>query len=393
VQAPPTQTLFVVVAHAVASGLNDVSVQTGAPLPQAMDDVAAHGFVEVQAVPAVHAVQLLAGAPLHTPVGTVEVVQAVPAGWPVASVQTGAPLAQLMVAVAVQTFDEVQAAPWVHATQVEEVPLQTPGARVVVVQAVPAGLRVPSTQAGGTDEQLIVPAAAQGPLEVQALPGAHELQVLGGLPPGPVHTLPVPAHTVLTGTPEEGSSTQTGAPVEQLMVAFDRQGLLGVQAAPAEHGTQLPELPLHTPATLVVGSVQGVPFATNVWSVQTGPPEEHTMAALVAHGSVVVQVAPAVHATQLLDDPLQTPAAPVLVVQAVPAVLNVWSVQTGAPELHTMAAVTPQAVVEVQLAPAVHALQVPVESQTPVPPAAGVHAVPGAAVWVTVQTGTPEPQL
>lgn len=66
---------------------------------------------------------------------------------------------------------------------------------------------------------------------------------------------------------------------------------------------------------------------------------------------------------------------------------------TSAPELHTMIAVAPQAVVGVQLAPAAHAIQVPVTSHTPLPPVASVHAVPAVADVSTVQTGAPDAQL
>jgi hypothetical protein len=150
-----------------------VSVQTGAPLLQTRDDVAAHGFVEVQAVPAVQAVQALVVGPLHTPAAPPEVVQAVPAVEPVWSVQTGAPLEQSMVALAMQTSVDVHEAPCVHATQVDDVPLHTPVVPVVVVQPTPGELRGPSTQSGKPVVQLIEAVGAQGPLGVQVMPGVH----------------------------------------------------------------------------------------------------------------------------------------------------------------------------------------------------------------------------
>ena len=75
----PRQTLFVVELHTVPSGSYAVSAQTGAPLPQTMDETVAHGFVEVQAVPEAQSVQTPVE-PLQTPV-TVPELQAVPAGW------------------------------------------------------------------------------------------------------------------------------------------------------------------------------------------------------------------------------------------------------------------------------------------------------------------------
>lgn len=54
-------------------------MQTGVPVEQSMVAVDTHGFVEVQAAPCVHAVQMPLG--LHTPVTPPDVVQAVPAGW------------------------------------------------------------------------------------------------------------------------------------------------------------------------------------------------------------------------------------------------------------------------------------------------------------------------
>jgi hypothetical protein len=179
----------------------------------------------------------------------------------------------------------------------------------------------------------------------------------------------------------------------QLIVALAMHGLLGVHAAPCVHGTQLADVPLHTPTAPLTLSVQPVPAALNAPSVQTGAPLEQTMVAPFTQGPLAVHGAPDVHGTQLPDVPLHTPVAPVLVVQLVPADLYVWSVQTGAPEEHTMVPVAPQASVGVQLAPGVHALQVPVESHAPLAPVDVVHAVPTAAVCVTVQTGVPEAQL
>jgi hypothetical protein len=109
------------------------------------------------------------------------------------------------------------------------------------------------------------------------------------------------------------------------------------------------------------------------------------MVALAAQGFEEVQAAPWVQAVHTPPMP-QTPLAPPEVVQNDPTALNVWSVQTGAPLLHTMVAVASQGFDEVQLAPALQGVHTPAELHTPAVPLT-VHEVPiGAVVW-TVQTG------
>jgi hypothetical protein len=122
----------------VPSSWNVVSVQTGAPVSQVVAAAVAQGFVEVQDAPGVHAV--------HTPAllqvpDVVPEVQAVPTGWNVWSVQTGAPLVQTVVALVAQGFVEVHAAPCVHELHVALVPLHTP-CTPLTLHAIPAAWNV-----------------------------------------------------------------------------------------------------------------------------------------------------------------------------------------------------------------------------------------------------------
>jgi hypothetical protein len=100
-------------------------------------------------------------------------------------------------------------------------------------------------------------------------------------------------------------------------------GLAGVQASPAVHDAQVPEL--HT-----MFVPHDVPFATFPDSVQTGVPEVQTVMAVRQGLPVTVQLAPAVHAVHV-PVALQT----LLVPHAVPAARLVFlSVQTGDPVEH-----------------------------------------------------------
>jgi hypothetical protein len=165
---------------------------------------------------------------------------------------------------------------------------------------------------------------------------------------------------------------QTGAPVEQSIAAVASQGFDEVHAAPCVQAVHAPPA-LQTPLPPPIAT-HDEPAATNVRSSQTGAPVEQSMVALVAQGLDEVQAAPgvqAVHTPPLLQTPLPPPA----VVHAVPAILNVWSVQTGAPLEQFTVALAAHGFVEVQAVPAAQAVQVPA-SQTPliVP---DVHGVPG----------------
>lgn len=111
-QAPPLQTWFV--PHTVPSGFAMVSVQTGAPVVGSQAMAASwHGLVETQAAPAAQA---------HAPaLQASPVPQAVPSRTLPVSVQTGAPVPQVIAAVLqVGSVVEVQAAP---AVQGEHAPL------------------------------------------------------------------------------------------------------------------------------------------------------------------------------------------------------------------------------------------------------------------------------
>ena len=166
------------------------------------------------------------------------------------------------------------------------------------------------------------------------------------------------------------------------MSAVAVHGPEAVQAAPWVHAVHTP-LALQTP--VVAPEVQAAPTAMKVRSVQAGAPDEQSMVAVAAQGLAEVHVASwvqAAHTPAVLHTPLVVPC-----VQAVPTVAYVWSVHTGAPLVQTMEAVAAQAFVEVQAAPDVQALQVPGASHTPVPPAAGVQALPTGRTDSTVQTG------
>jgi hypothetical protein len=328
-----------------------LSVQTGAPLEQLMVAVAAHGLVDVQLASGEQAVQvpLVPQTPLVVPC-----VHGVPGVWNVWSVQTGAPLVQLMVAVASQTLLEVHAAPCVHALHTPVAPLHTP-ATPPEVQANPADWNVWSLQTGAPVEQSIVAVTSQGFDDVQVAPCVQEMQdpVVLQTPVMVPEVHPVPAALKVW-------SVQTGAPLPQAMVAVASQGFEEVQLAPALHCVHTPAA-LHTPATPPV--VHDVPTVTKVWSVQTGAPLLHTMEAVASQGFEEVQAAPALHGVHT-PAALHTPAAPP-VVHDVPTAAKVWSVQTGRPEEQTVTADVAQGLVEVQEAP--HRAKFQTVRSTPLP--------------------------
>lgn len=134
----PVELQTALVPQDVPVPTNVRSVQTGVPVEQSIVAVRAHGLLEVHDAPCVHAVHT--PLELHTPVAPPGVVQAVPPGWRAWSVQTGAPLEQLIAAVSAHGLLEVQAAPCVHAVQTPAV-LQTP-VTVLVEHGVPAAAKV-----------------------------------------------------------------------------------------------------------------------------------------------------------------------------------------------------------------------------------------------------------
>lgn len=317
--APLMQTPPELEPHCVASAWNVVSVQTGAPLLQLIAAAVAHGFVLEHASPAVHAPHASGGfdvGPLHTPAAPPDVVQAVPAGKPAPSMQTAVPDEQSIDAVVMQGPLGGHDAPWVHAMHVEELPLQTPGAPVVVVHPIPADRSSPSLHTADPVVQSIDAPTTHGPLGEHEAPCVHRLHWLAG---GPLHTapgMPMQAEPAGTGVP----STQTGAPVEQSIDALVMQAPLGVQAAPWVHWTHDAAEPSQTPAAPDT-VVHAVPAAFGAPSLHAGPPPEQSMVALLMHGPLGVHDAPCVHCTQSLDVPLQTPGCPIVSVHAVPALL------------------------------------------------------------------------
>ncbi len=334
------------------------SVHAGAPELQSMVAVAVHGFVEVQAAPWVHDV--------HTPVveQTTFVPQLVPAARKVRSVQIP-PVLHSMVANAAQGFVEVQAAPSVQAMQAP------PGEQTCPVpQLVPAARNVRSVHTGAPELHSMVAVAAQGFVEVQAAPWAHDVHA-----PVAEQTMSVPQ---LVPAARNVRSVHTGAPELHSTVELVAHGLgvVGVQAAPWVHDVQTPV------AEQTMSVPQLVPAARNVRSVHMGAPELHSIVELVAQGFVEVQAAPWVH-------DVHAPAAEQtrFVPQFVPAARKVRSVHAGAPELHSMVAVAAQRFVEVQAAPWVQEVQTPVVEQTWSVP----QLVPGARKVWSVHTGKPEP--
>jgi hypothetical protein len=354
-----------------------VSAHTGAPVEQAMAAPVAHGFVDVQAVPAAHAVQALL-VPLHTP-ATPPDVQAAPAAVKVWSTQTATPLEQSMAAVAAHGLLEVHAAPCVQAPHVPAL-LHTPTVDPDV-HAVPGALNVWTVQTGAPLVQSVVAVAAQTLLDVHAAACVHALHT----PVGPLHTPATPP--VVQAVPAGWNvSVQTGAPLEHTMEAVASQGL-EAQAAPCVHAVHAPlalQTPLPPPAT-----VQEEPTVTNVWSLQTGAPVEQSMVAVAAQALFEVQVAPWVQAVQVdgvggdVELGLQTPLPPPAGMQGVPAALYVWSVHTG-PGEQLMVAVAAHGLVEVQGGPAVQEVHTPA-LQNPLEP----HAVLSARNVRSVQTAAP----
>jgi hypothetical protein len=173
---------------------------------------------------------------------------------------------------------------------------------------------------------------------------------------------------------------QTDTPLEQSMVALVAHGLLEVQAASCVQAAQVDgvggdvELGLQTPT--VDPDVHAVPGVLNVWSLQTGAPLVQSVVAVASQTLLEVHAAPCVHALHTPVAPLHTPATPPEV-QAVPASWNVRSVQTGAPVPQSMVAVRSQGFDDVQVAPAVQEMHDPAPLQTPVM-VPDVHPMPAA---------------
>jgi hypothetical protein len=133
------------------------------------------------------------------------------------------------------------------------------------------------------------------------------------------------------------------------------QAGVGVQAVPATQAVHLPA----RHAGGLLPAPQEVPSARTEVAVQTWVPVAQEYAAVRTQGSVRVHAAPAVQAMQAPDE-LQTWFVP----QAVPAGLEVRVVHTGDPLEHSNVAVAAQGSVEVQAAPWVQATQAPAALQT-----------------------------
>ncbi len=146
--------------------------------------------------------------------------------------------------------------------------------------SVPTGRLPLATHAEVPVAQEVMP-SLHGSDGVHAAPATHGTQLPA------LHTRSVPQLAPLaTLVP---ASWQVELPVVQVSVPV-WQGLVGVQAPPAVHATQVPLL-----QTRLVPHVE--PLATFPVSAQTEAPVTHDVAP-VRHGFVGWQLAPAVHATQ-----------------------------------------------------------------------------------------------
>jgi hypothetical protein len=227
-----------------------------------------------QGPPAVHGTQ--APAPLQTRL----VPQLMPADLLVPSMHCCVPVAQEVVPFLQALFGlVVHAAPSAQETQVPE-PLQT----MLVPQAVPAPLFVPSTQVWAPVSQAVDPLRQTLGLPVQEAPTVHATQ------------LPVPLQTMLVPQPRPGallvSSTQVWPPVAQDVAPFRQMLGLVVQARPGLQATQLPE-PLQTMLL-----PQLVPPAFGVPLAQVCAPLMHDATPLKQGLGLPEQLCPSVHIPQ-----------------------------------------------------------------------------------------------
>jgi hypothetical protein len=402
----PLQTMFV--PQLVPAALLLPSTHVIAPVEHDVVPFlqAAFGFV-AQALPVVH------GPHVPAPLQTIFVPQVVPAALLLPSTHVIAPVEHDVIPFLQAAFGLVaQRLPAVHDPQAPA-PLQT----MFGPQMVPAALLLPSTHVIAPVEHDVVPflQAAFG-LVAQALPAVHATHV-----PAPLQTMfvpqPAPAALLLP-------STQAITPVTQDVVPFLHEVGLVVHAMPAVQAPQIPAL-----QTMFVPHV--VPFATFPVSPHTGTPVTHEVAP-VLQWFVGWQAAPLVHTPQVpllqtMFVPHDAPfarfrpvSAHVIVgaqvcvpawhrfagVQASPVVHDVHapllqtmfvphdvplatlpdSVQTGPPDVHTVAPVRHGLPVTGQLAPTVQFVHTPVALQTMFIP----HDVPAARlVFLSVQTGNP----
>jgi hypothetical protein len=196
-----------------------------------------------------------------------------------------------------------------------------------------------------------------------------------------------------------------GAPLVQSIAAESTHGSLAYwleQSAPcvqAVHvlGVALLQTPVYVPFT----SPQGVPASLYVSTSHVGTPVLQPVTVVAAHSLSEVHEAAGSHATHVLGVPgplgLHVPAAPVEVVQDVPAATYVCGTHCSWPLEQSIAAVATHGsaalAVLVQSAPCAQATHVPAVLQTPAVLALVVQDVPGDALCVTVHTGPVEVQV
>ncbi len=183
--------------------------------------VLAHGFVGVQAAPALQVAQTWLAEQYWL------VPQVAPAGSQVWGTHTDDPVAHEVSAVAAQRLSAAQSAPAVQALQMP-VPLQT----WLGPQVTPAATGVVSRHTGVPVVQEIAP-FMQAFVGVQAAPLAH-----GRHCPLAVQTAPVPQEVPGGRKPV---SVQTGEPDPQAMAPPAEQGLPVLHVAPAVHAVQTPD--------------------------------------------------------------------------------------------------------------------------------------------------------
>jgi hypothetical protein len=311
----------------------------------------------VQEPPAVHETQ----AP--EALQTMLLPQLVPGALLPPSMQVWLPEAQEVVPFLQTLGLPVQEPPAVQETHVP-LPLQTK----LVPQLVPAALLPPSMQVIAPVEHEVAPFLQLPGLPVQACPAVHETQA-----PEPLQTMLVPQPVPAGLLPP---STQVIAPVEQEVVPFMQLPGLPVQACPAVHETQAPELLQTMLVPQLVPDAFGVPLA------QIAVPVEHD-ATPFAHGfGLPEQLCPSV---QVPQKPL--PSQTLFVAQVVPdMMLPVPSTQTGAPVAHEMTPLLHGDGFPPHAVPAAHGTQVPAPLQTRLLPqgAPGDLAVPSMQVWTPV---------
>ena len=212
------------------------------------------------------------------------------------------------------------------------------------------------------------PVAQEVTPSLQALPGEHDTPAAHGTQLPPLQTRPSPQ--LRPSGSETSVSSQRGlTPVQDRAPLW--QGLVGAQAAPAAHGTQLP--PLQTRPSPQLAPPGASPEAT-----QTGAPVRQLVCP-VLQGSAGVQVAPSTQAThaplalQTMPVPHDAPADRTLPV----------SLHRGAPPVHSSAP-SWQGFAGTHAAPVAHAAQSPPRQTMPDP-----HALPFGALSPDTQLGVP----